>query len=806
MRRAASAAAAALLITAIFLAASSPQHGFVVPPQPDSPAAPAAVEFSYGGSGTDAIGAVAADANGNIYLAGYTNSRDLPAIAGTFQQDLNGYYDPFVAKLDRNGRPVWSTYLGGNSSRSHYRDYVGDQPYAIAVDPQGNVYVGGATSSTNFPVENAWLDAPQASSQPSTDGFVAKLNSTGTRLLYSTYVGGRDGSSQVVGIAVNAAGDAWIAVRTTARTFPATNRLGPAGEIAVVKLGSNGQLRWATHLGSGGERLTSIAVDNFGQVHLGGELSSSLCPPPAPAGHQCRNAFVTKLDSTGSRVVYSTAVGGTRASDGTAFITTSIHSLAISASGGLVGAGSTNAVDLHRIEGDRGAFGGGGLDGFVVTLTSSGSVERAVFVGGSGTDAMLRMRIAVDPSDVIHFGLDTDSDDMPTSAPLVSRHSDGPLFRSDDRGRRWQQTGGGLRAGIRDMTLDAVRNILYVATMKGLFRTADGGETWRALNEGFEYIGHVDAVAVNPRNPDVLYAGSGHLYRSTDGGNTWTRLRSATAGVGGYRAQAIAISPHDGSVWVSIGNGIEVSEDGGATWQARNSGLSGTGVGRIESPDQLAIDPRRPGVVFGAFSGGIFATFDHGASWRKLTETAESHLSFVTLAIDPRNSDTIYAGTFNRGLLKTTDGGRTWSPLLPLTAVRAIAIDPSDPSIVYVGLIGWDPPRIGVMQTRDGGATWTPTGSGLSMRAPIGRIAIHPRSPERVYAGSPTYSTVPFVGRLQRSAGSPAGPPSVHRFASYLIDGEFRDVAVTPSGDTVVALSGPRTSGQGQITVVRLAR
>src|SRR5262249_5109415 len=131
-----------------------------------------------GGSGADTAYAVAVDSSGNSYLTGNTASTNFPTSSGSYQTTLSGSSDAFVTELDVTGALVYSTYLGGSGA---------DTGYGIAVDSSGNAYVTGQTSSSNFPTTSGPY---QTSSGGGTDAFVTKLNSSGTALSYSTYLGG----------------------------------------------------------------------------------------------------------------------------------------------------------------------------------------------------------------------------------------------------------------------------------------------------------------------------------------------------------------------------------------------------------------------------------------------------------------------------------------------------------------------------------------------------------------------------------------------------------------------------------------
>ena len=457
---------------------------------------------------------------------------------------------------------------------------------------------------------------------------------------------------------------------------------------------------------------------------------------------------------------------------------------------------------------------------FVAVFTPTGTLATSSYLGGNGYDGQDgRLRVAVDLYGDLHVGLNTQSNDLGALRALVSRHADGPVFVSADRGASWHWASTGVAGSVHDVAVDPEHDLIYVATDGGVFRSADGGATWVPRNEGLlvpdgstnQRVGPVYAMALDPRHPGVLYAGSRGLFRSDDGGERWAQVRPPGSGVGGFSAGVIAVSPHDGSVWVGSGNGIEVSPDGGRSWASRNGGLPGTAVGTIGSPRVMVFDRRQPGTVYAALSSGVFGSFDDGASWRDLTGSFSSypggppeHPFIDALAVDPAGG-TIYAGTFNRGLLKTTDGGMTWSLLLPFTAIRDLAVDPGSPSIVYAAVADYEQPRR-ILQSRDRGQTWTAMADGLTMRGGPSRILVHPRDPRRLYATG-SLSDLPYLVRLhpgRRGDEQPYFPT----LASYLADGSLRDLAVGPMGETMLALQGapPYARVREEITVVRVGR
>ena len=229
------------------------------------------------------------DAAGSAYVTGSTGSSDFPTVSPV-QATLGGYHDAFVTKLSVAGSSLlYSTYLAGN------RD---DDATGIAVDAAGQAYVTGQTLSTNFPTVNP----VQATFGGSTDAFVTKLSAAGSSLLYSTYLGGNSDESGN-GIAVDAAGSAYVTGSTGSSNFPTVNPVQTTnrnGDAFVTKLSAAGSsLLYSTYLGgSGGEGGDGIAVDAAGSAYVTGVTDSTDFPTANPL--QATNGgfsdvFVAKL-------------------------------------------------------------------------------------------------------------------------------------------------------------------------------------------------------------------------------------------------------------------------------------------------------------------------------------------------------------------------------------------------------------------------------------------------------------------------------------------------------------------------------
>jgi hypothetical protein len=266
-----------------------------------------------GGSGIDHLNAIALDGDNNIYVTGQTSSTDFPVTAGVFQPSINSTHaNAFVAKMNSNATTlVYSTYLGGSSS---------DSGHAIAVDLNKNAYVGGQTSSQNFPVTAGAFQTIAGSTN--FNGFVTKIDPTGTALVYSTYLGGA-GDDRIMGIALDSSNNAYAIGAASSNNFPTTAgafQTTPAGngDASVTELNSSGSgLVYSTLLGgSNTDSVQAIALDTSNNAYLVGQTSSSDFPVTAGVLQNKlkssigTNVFVTKLNSNGTGLIYSTYLGG----------------------------------------------------------------------------------------------------------------------------------------------------------------------------------------------------------------------------------------------------------------------------------------------------------------------------------------------------------------------------------------------------------------------------------------------------------------------------------------------------------------
>ena len=359
-----------------------------------------------GGAGSDYGQAIAVDSSGNAYVTGYTTSTNFPTANALQASNVNEYIDAFVTKLNASGSALlYSTYLGGSSY---------DTGWGIAVDSSGNAYMTGETYSSDFPTAYA-LQASYGGG--SYDGFVTKLNASGNALIYSTYLGGSN-DDRGFGIAVDSIGNAYVTGETYSSDFPTANPFqasyGGLRDSFVTKLNASGTaLVYASYLGgANADYGYRIAVDSIGNAYVTGETYSSDFPTANP--FQASNAneyvdvFVTKLNASGSALIYSTYLGGSDYDTGCG--------ITVDSSSNAYVTGYTFSTDFPTANPFQ-ANKGGNWDVFVTKLNASGNaLVYSTYLGGNGDDR--GAGIAVDSIGNAYVTGYTFSTDFPTANPF----------------------------------------------------------------------------------------------------------------------------------------------------------------------------------------------------------------------------------------------------------------------------------------------------------------------------------------------------------------------------------------------------
>lgn len=238
---------------------------------------------------------------------------------------------------------------------------------------------------------------------------------------------------------------------------------------------------------------------------------------------------------------------------------------------------------------------------------------------------------------------------------------------------------------------------------------------------------HTFAIAIDPAATQTVYAGTmAGVYRSTDSGSNWYRLNCDL-----NDARSLAIDPHATKTIYAGGDGIYKSTDGGQNWLPIRSGLPESGI-EVRS---LAIDPVETQTIYaGTDYDGLYKSTDGGANWIEIG----TELDARDLAIDPSNPQVIYAATYE-GVFKSTDAGGNWTAINngitntdpPWLNVYALAIDPANPQTIYAG--NWNG---GVFKSTNGGDSWSEMNSGLtSIR--VYDVAVDPVNTQTIYAAAP---------------------------------------------------------------------
>jgi Beta-propeller repeat len=370
-----------------------------------------------GGNSDEKPANIAVDASGNAYIGGTTQSPDFPTTAGAFDRTgaTQNFAEAFVTKLNPAGTAlVYSTFVGGSDM---------EFAHGLAIDASGNAYVTGQTKSSNYPTTGGAFDrslnippnCPRCATD-NTDNFVFKLNAAGSALVYSTYLGGTEYDA-ARGIAVDSGGNAYVTGETLSSDYPTTagafdrTRTGEY-DMFLTKLNPTGSaLAYSTFIGGTGvDNGQHVALDSANNAYVVGfTISTDFPTTPGAFDTTANGAFdgtLTKVNSAGSALVYSTYFGGSDF-DGGASVT-------VDGPGSAYVVGGTPSADFPVTPGAYDTTFNNG-DAFVTKFNPAGSaLVYSTFIGGSSFDSI--GSIVLDPAGNAWLGGGTSSADFPVTA------------------------------------------------------------------------------------------------------------------------------------------------------------------------------------------------------------------------------------------------------------------------------------------------------------------------------------------------------------------------------------------------------
>ena len=628
--------------------------------------------------------AVALDPQGNVYVAGFNGGSTFAGhpVSALPPSPGNGY-QVFVVKMNATGTALlYSVFFGGAPTN------VGG---GIAVDSSGNAYVTGFTNSTSFPIT---ANAPQNKINGTFNAFVTKVNSTGTALLYSTYLGG-SGSDWGRSIAVDSSGNAYVtgtAQESPGTDFPLVHAISstPAAGFLTEVNSTGTAFVYSTFLSAGIGY--GVAVDSGGNAYVTGSSGTSQSPAPA-------QGYVVKVNAEGAGIAYGPVSIGSTANS-VNMLQTAGFGIALDAQTEVYVTGMTNDPNFPQITtpAAQSTYGGGLYDGFALKLNSTGALVWGTYIGGLGSSFIPERGsgIGVDLEGNAYVSGTTECIGFPTVNSISGARNgetavllEGTISGSTSS---WSPSSSSMPvlAGpfdqVNALAFDPTGDTLYAgtsalnATGGGVYKLAGG--TWTSASTGITST-TIDSVAVDPNfatNSTVYAAGSGHLYQTTNAGNSWTELAPA---LGTSAAIAIAkTSSSTSTVYVGSSTGLIYSTNAGSSW---SSPSTPPGTGAVNA---LVVNPSSPSTAYAGTPTGVYQTTNGGANWSAVITGLPTGSGGVVTSLAINSTGTIYAATPD-GVFYTTNAGANWTQAVlgdVLSTPSLVAVDAGNN--VYVAFLG----------------------------------------------------------------------------------------------------------------------
>ncbi len=290
---------------------------------------------------------------------------------------------------------------------------------------------------------------------------------------------------------------------------------------------------------------------------------------------------------------------------------------------------------------------------------------------------------------------------------------EGDVFRSDDGGHTWRSLPGVHGKSVRALAMaPSDPNILVVGALDGVFRSNNGGESWQRISpENHAEIKNIESLAIDPQNPNIIYAGTWHLpWKTEDGGATWHSISKGIA----YDSDmfSIIVDPKDASVvYASACSGMYKSLNKAEYFHRLSLQLPHWAM----RTRVLKQDPVRPSIVYAGTTGGLWKTLDGGDKWTMVTDDS---VIVNDVLVDPNNPDRVLVATDRGGVLASNDGFAHYTTSNRGFAHRIIGgvvVDNKDPNRIFVGVVN-DKDLGGFFISDDSGATWRQSNRGLNDR------------------------------------------------------------------------------------------
>ncbi|HEY2933833.1 MAG TPA: hypothetical protein VGK99_19010 [Acidobacteriota bacterium] len=314
----------------------------------------------------------------------------------------------------------------------------------------------------------------------------------------------------------------------------------------------------------------------------------------------------------------------------------------------------------------------------------------------------------------------------------MRRLNGGDLYRSEDGGATWSAVpiaASGI--SIRALAIaPSDSNTILVGTLDGVYLTRDAGKSWSSISAGESGLKQVESVAIDPKDSNVFYAGTWHLgARSSDGGKTWTWIKQGM--IEDSDLFCISIHPITPDViYASACSGVYKSANRGTQWVKLRGGLTS----QNRRTHVIYIDPVNHNRLFAGTTTGLYLSEDAGTSWRLITPAA---LVINGVEVNPQNNKEVYLATEDAGILKSTDGAKTFFPSndgFLHRQISQIVADPSDKNRLYAGLL-FDRSYGGFFISEDGGKNWRQSNKGIALEN-LDIYSILPGKDKVIYIGT----------------------------------------------------------------------